>query len=423
MKIPPARLCGAVFVAALIVLSADTPIEAQTEDLALPSPLRLEHVAQRARERRLEIAAMRARARAAAEQPAIVSGLEDPMVSPAIDHLPFMLHGADVSLNVEQRFPLSGVLSKRKRAAQAEAARLRAETKRVALDVELDAVSAFLMLRERRAMTTVLQSQLSLARQLLGTATARYSSGIGTQPELLRAEIEVSRLEAALASWASESFAAEAMLNTSLARSPDAPVPPLEVAVNTTLPSEWTELRKAALRSRPEISAGRAEVRKADAEVTVMEAMDAPMALVRTGPAYTMTDGFGWMLMVGISIPIWRDRINASVREAQAMASMSRADLGAMRRMIEGEVATARYRVMAARVRYVALRDDVVPQAKRVIDAMMASYAAGTAPLVSVLESVQTLWSVESELVAAELDLGLAWALLDRAVARKEVRP
>ncbi|MEY4581369.1 MAG: hypothetical protein RL701_6072, partial [Pseudomonadota bacterium] len=37
----------------------------------------------------------------------MVSALEDPMVSPSLDHLPFRLDGASVSLSVEQRFPLS----------------------------------------------------------------------------------------------------------------------------------------------------------------------------------------------------------------------------------------------------------------------------------------------------------------------------
>ena len=57
----------------------------------LQDPLRLEDVPRIAREQREEIAAAQAQARArAAEQcPAIVSALEDPMLSPAIDHYPY----------------------------------------------------------------------------------------------------------------------------------------------------------------------------------------------------------------------------------------------------------------------------------------------------------------------------------------------
>lgn len=395
----------------------------QHADVALPSPLRIEQVATLARSKRAEIAAARARARAAAERPAVVSGLEDPMVFPSVDHLPFMLHGADVSFAIEQRFPLSRELGNRGRAAQAEADRLRADTDRVGLDVEFDAVSAFLMVQERRQVATVLQEQLALARQLVAATSARYGSGTGSQPDVLRAEIEVARMEAALLSLGSEVNAAEAMLNTSLARPADAGLPPLESTPVTLVPSEWSALRKDALHKRPELSSGRAEIRKAQAEVTVMDSMYSPMVMIRTGPAYTMGDGAGWMLMLGVSIPIWRDRLDSGADEAQAMVEMARADLRAMTQMVEGEVATSRHRVLAARARYLALRDEVIPRARRLVEPSLAGYSAGTLPLVSVIEAAQTLWSAEAELISAEYELGFAWARLDRATASGALRP
>ncbi len=384
----------------------------------LPNPLRLDQVLQLARTDRAEITAARARARASAERPAIVSALDDPMVSPSLDHLPFKLHGADFSLAVEQRFPLSGVLANRRRGAEADAQRLRAETERVGLDVELDAATAFLMLHERRQMAQVLGQQLALARQLVTAANARYAGGTGAQPDVLRAEVAVSRLEGTARAIRSEVRAGEAMLNASLARRVDGEVPSLESAATTATPAEWREVHDATVRDRPELSAGRSEIARAQAEVSVMKSMYAPMAMVRTGPAYTMTDGPGWMLMVGVTIPIWRDRLHSGVREAEAMVDMSRADLSAMTRMVEGESAAARYQVLASRDRFLALRDNVLPRTRRVIDPSIAAYSSGTLPLVSVIEAAETLWSVEAELVSAELELGLAWARLNRATAK-----
>lgn len=389
----------------------------------LPNPLRLEHVLQFARSHRAEITAAWARARAAAQRPAIVAALDDPMVSPSLDHLPFRFHGADFSLTVEQRFPLSHVRGNRRKAAEAEAMRLRAESNRVSLDVELDAANAYLMLNERRQMSLILEQQLALAGQLVTAANARYAGGMGAQPDVLRSEVEVSRLQSAARAIRSEVRSAEAMLNTSLARPTDAAVPALQNTVEETDPEKWRELRDTTLRNRPELAAGRSEISRAQAEVSVMKSMYSPMAMVRTGPAYSMTDGPGWMLMLGISVPIWRDRLRSGVREMEAMVDMTRADLSAMSRMIEGEAATARYRVLASRDRFLALRDDVLPRTRRVIEPSIASYAAGTLPLVSVIDAAQTLWSVEAELIAAELELGLAWARLNRAAATSERTP
>lgn len=295
--------------------------------------------------------------------------------------------------------------------------RLRSESNRVSLDVELDAANAFLMLNERRQMTQILEKQLALADQLVTAANARYAGGMGAQPDVLRAEVEVSRLQSAARAIRSEVRSAEAMLNTSLARPADATVPALENTVEATDPAQWREVRDSTLRNRPELSAGRSEISRAQAEVSVMKSMYSPMAMVRTGPAYTMTDGPGWMLMLGISVPLWRDRLQSGVREMEAMVDMTRADLSAMSRMIEGEAATARYRVLASRDRFLALRDDVLPRTRRVIEPSIAGYASGTLPLVSVIDAAQTLWSVEAELIAAQLELGLAWARLNRASA------
>jgi outer membrane protein TolC len=147
-----------------------------------------------------------------------------------------------------------------------------------------------------------------------------------------------------------------------------------------------------------------------------MESMYGPMAMVRTGPAYTMSDGPGWMLMIGVSVPIWTE-LSAGVREAEAMHAMALADQQAMRRMIEGEAASARESVVASRERFVTLRDEVLPRAERAIGAFVAGYSAGTLPLVSLLEALDALWSVQGELVLAEITLGIAWLRLDRATA------
>jgi cobalt-zinc-cadmium efflux system outer membrane protein len=406
------RLAATSLAVSLLVSLSPAPVQAHDE---LPNPLRLEDVLAYGRSHRQEIVAARARARAANERPAIVSALEDPMLMPSIDHLPFMLHGVDASLMIEQSFPLSGVRGHRQRAAEADARRFRAESERVSQDVQLDAARAFLMLRERRAMAHVLDEQGALARQFVAAASARYSSGTGNQPEVLRAELEVARFEGAIRTIAAEAAAAEAMLNASLGRPADAPVPPLAATPVTNEPRAWAEVRDATLRRRPELEVGRAEISRSQAEIAEMKSMYWPMGMVRTGPAYTMTDGWGWMLTVGISVPLQRGRLNAGVREAEAMAAMARADLAAMTRMAEGEAATARGQVLAARQRLLALRDDILPRARQAIDPSVSAYAAGMAPLVSVIDTAQALWSIEAELVSAEFELGVAWVRFQRA--------
>jgi len=385
----------------------------------LPASLSLADVIRVASERRDEIRAARARVRAGEARPAIASALEDPMLSPALDHLPFMLGGADVSITIEQRIPLSGLRGHRRAAALADLDRLRADASRTTLDVGVQAANAFLMLQERRRTAALVTEQIGFAGDVVTAANARYASGTAPQADVLRAEVEVARLDALAKALISDVRGAEAMLNASLAQDADLSVPALALlAFPQPLPS-WPAI-KIALTSRPELAAGRAEIVRADADVQIMRDMFRPMATIRTGPAYTMAEGRGWMAMVGVSLPIWRGKLRAGVAEAQAMREMSEADLQAMTRMIEGDAAVAVHQLQAARDRQVALNTDVLPRARMVIEPAVAGYASGRLPLVSVIEAVQALWLVQSDLIAADTELGLAWTRLGRAIGSYE---
>jgi cobalt-zinc-cadmium efflux system outer membrane protein len=390
------------------------------DEVALPSPLHIEQVVQLARSRRAEIEVARARQAAAEQRIGVVSALDDPMVMPSLDHVPFMLHGADVSLMVEQRFPLSRLRGQRERSAQANARRLGADVDRVRLNVVLEAVDAYWMLYEQRAMLRVVGEQLALARVLVAAAAGRYAAGTSAQPDVLRAEIELARLQGAQLSLLARARAAKAMLNASLARDPDEPVPELAEAPVLAEPPELATLRKQAFAVRPELLAGQEEIRGAEADVEVMRSMIKPMALVRTGPAYTMADGWGFMATVGVSVPLFQQKNRATIAEAKSMADMARADLSAMRNMVQGNVASAREEVLAARTTALVLRDDVLPRARLAIDAVTAAYTSGTLPMVSALDAARALWDAQQELVMAEVELGLRWARLGRAVGRFE---
>ena len=409
---------GLLAAVAMTAAAWPSPVAGQTAPVLL-SPLSLADVMRVAGERRDEIQAARARVRAAQERPAIVSALDDPMIAPALDHKPFMMSGADVSLTIEQRISLSGVRGHRRASALADVDRLRADARRTSLDVSVQAANAFLMLQERRRTAALVAEQMMFARDVVTAANARYAGGTAPQADVLRAEVEVARLDAFAKALIGDVQGAEAMLNTSLALDADLPVPELATLTFAQPIPSWTTI-KSALTARPELAAGRAEIARAEAEVLVMKDMYRPMATIRTGPAYTMAEGRGWMAMVGISLPIWRGKLRAGVAEAEAMRAMSSADLLAMTRMIEGDAAVAVNLLRSARDRQAALTTDVLPRARMVIEPAVAGYASGQLPLVSVIEAIQALWLVQADLIAADTELGLAWARLGRAIGSYE---
>jgi outer membrane protein TolC len=398
------------------MIAATGPVYGRADaQVSLPSPLALQEVVRLAGERRQEVEAARARTRAGEARPVLAAALPDPMVSPSIDHLPFDFEGVNLSVTIEQQFPLSAIRGHRRAAALAGLDRLRAESSRTTLDVGFEAATAFLMLYEQRRTQALVGEQLTFARDLVTATNVRYAAGTAPQSDVLRAEVEVARLEAQAAALSGSVYGAELMLATALALDLPAAIPPLAAPrLDSPVPA-WPALR-SRVDARPEIAAQRAEVARAAAEVDVMRDMFRPMAAVRTGPAYTMAEGRGWMAMVGLSLPVWRSKLRAGVAEADAMRAMADAELRAMTRMLEGEAAVAAAAVQAAADRQRALVTNVLPRARLALDPAVAGYTAGQLPLVSVIEAIQALWLVQADAIAADLELGVAQARLGRAV-------
>ncbi len=406
-------------VAASIALGA-TNARAQAP-AALPSPLHPDDVVAWAKTHRAEISAAKAKAGALSETPKVVSALPDPMVMVSMDHLPLKLTGVDATLLVQQDFPLSGVLGNKKASAEADARAAGADVARVALDVEVEALVAYLMVVERERMQGVLDEQIATSKAIVEATLARLEGGSGSAGDVVRARLDVARLTGERTAVDAELVAAKGMLNATLARAVDAKVPETSLTVPTSEPPDNPKLVTLAIAKRPELTVMKFKLEKAQADVAVMKSMYNPMAFVRTGPSYTMADGPGVMLMVGVSVPIWREKLGAGVAEATQMSTMVDAETAAIRKMIEGEVATARGAVVAAKIRFETTRDKLVPISRQAVSLQLASYASGQAPLVSVLDSLAMLRMTRMEQVVSEIRLAITWVKLGRAVGAPRV--
>ena len=387
----------------------------------LPSPLRADDVVAWARAHRSEIVAAKAKAAAAAATSRVVSALPDPMVMAAIDHLPFKLDGFNWSVLVQQDFPLGGVLGARGRVADAEGRATAEDARTIELDVQLQALAAYLMWIELERSTVVVDEQLEIARQVLELAKIHVSVAESVAADLVRADVDVVRLEGERSSIDAELSAARSMLNASLGRVATDPLPLADLIVPSSDPPIATELVTRAIGARPEVAALVARTEKSREHVDEMDAMYTPMAFVRAGYAQTMFDGPGVMLMVGVSVPIWRDKLAGGLDEANSMATMADADLAAAKRMIEGEVVAAREQVIAARILYESVHERLIPLAQKALTLTMTSYGAGQVPLVSVLDAARMVRESRMEDVAAGIKVAAAWAKLGRAIGMAKV--
>lgn len=406
----------------LFCLIIENPPAAPEPVHELPAKLYFEEIPKLAKEWRAEVRSAQERVNASRQREKVVSGLEDPMISPSIDHWPFGMSNADVSLGIEQRFPISRILGQQKQNARIQTRIAQLEAFRTILDVQVNAANAFLMLYELREMKLILEKQKDLIEEIVASVNARYRSGskTSTQADVIRSEVEFARINTQFKSLQSEIKASEAMFNTSLSRQVNFAIPELVFNINNIKFNDSQTVISTALSRRPEIAIMQAQIESALTQIRIMRSMYWPMLTVQGGPAYTMEEGSGLMFMLGISIPVWRGKLRAGVAEAKAMERMARADLEAMQRMVEGEVISAYNNIITEKTRYTLLKDDVLARVNQGIGPALSGYATGLLPLVSVIEAVRMLLMTQEELLQAEVSVGLSWIRLMRAAGIME---
>ena len=275
------------------------------------------------------------------------------------------------------------------------------------------------MLVEAQRMSAVAAELRGLAKQVHAAVQARIAGTQATLSEAVRAEVEIARMDGEVQAFDREVLGSWAMTEAAMGHAPGNPnVPECVLETSTELPADVATLVATAIERRPELAQMRAGVEAERANTDVMHSMYFPMAFVRVGFARTMTDGPGAMVMGGLSVPLWREKLGAGVAEAEAMTRMAQADVEAMRTMLEGEVGAARENVLAAQARFRAARDHILPLSRQAVRLSIVAYSSGQLPLVSVLDAARAQGEAQMDTVRAEIELDAAWITLGRATGK-----
>jgi outer membrane protein TolC len=214
--------CGAIAASVFVALAASSPAAAQSS--GAPGAT-VESVLVLGRQLSPELRATALDTEAAAARADAAGRLDDPMFRAMSDEVD-RTSGPRINktyLSFEQEFPLWGKLELRQSAALAavDAARGRQRAAEVELDEKIKI--AFARYYAASQALAVNRDVARVARSMAKLAADRYGQGLGTQPEAIAAEIEITRAETEQARLEADRRSAAARLNGLLARPPAAP--------------------------------------------------------------------------------------------------------------------------------------------------------------------------------------------------------
>ncbi len=355
-----------------------------------------------------ELRAARAETAAAEQRPAQAGALPDPAISVTWinDGWAPSLGERDMTtleLMLSQALPPSGQrgLLRQRAASDATLAGVRVEAARRSLRAAVK--RAWAGLRQARAELQLAREQRELLAQIEGVARARYAVGQGGQQDVLRAQVELTRVETRLATLEAEANQRQAAINRRLARDLAAPLP--------TAASDAPDLRLDPVGDDDLawLASLSAESPELQAQATSRERarLDLELARRASKPAWGFEAGYAsrggldplWRGGLSLSLPLRRGRIDAGLAEAEARGRSAEARQQALRADLALFV---RQRLLALRAveRSVTIYEQgLLPQGRLSVEAAVASYQAGKVPFVTVLEAQASLYSDRSGLL------------------------
>ena len=243
-----------------------------------------------------------------------------------------------------------------------------------------------------RALLDLVQEQGETWREIEQVALARYRVGQGAQQDVLRVQVEVTRIEQARAEHATEIEIRLAELNRLRDRAPDASLEtPSRLALRPLEGDLESVLARLAATS-PELACAGLAVERDRLGVRLAQKAFKPDFAVQAG--YMNRGGLDpmWQAEVGVFLPVHRKKEAGALAEAEA-------GLRASERRVESVMLQLRFRTQErlARLRSAAkiaglYGNGIIPQDQMSVEAAIANYQVGKVPFITVFEALTTLY-------------------------------
>jgi outer membrane protein TolC len=378
--------------------TASSPAPASLAPASLADDPLLRNLIAQAMQRRPELAQAHAQVQAEREREPQAGALPDPVLSLGIQNDGFT--GIEIgkmpmswlSIGVAQTFPWPGKRSLRAEVAVLGTRQMEAEAQRARLSVESQVTLAYLdllLLRDRLALLDRLQALWAKSEAVV---RARYESGAAAQSDLLRAQLERSRLRQQRNSLTAEERQSLIALNRLIGRDLEAPLATSRSLGDLPDP-DLPDLPRAqadAEASSPELKKAQLATVWAERNVELARKERWPDVTVNAAvmPRWGQFDSM-WQAGVSFGIPLWSGRKQGrGIAESEARVRAARSGSEVVRQQLRQRVAERAAALAAAIETNRLYRSGLLVQAEATVESTLVQYQVGRAGFASVLEAL-----------------------------------
>lgn len=328
--------------------------------------------------------------------------LDDPQLGLALSNYPVDSFSSDQTpmtgneLKLSQAFPFPGKLAAKGDMAKEQAKWYRGVYEDARLQVAAKVKDAWYRLYFQDRAISVTEQDLKLLDQLIRLAETRYEVGDGLQQDVLKAQLERSKLMDRLFSERQMRTSVAADLNTLLGRDPAASFAPLPEVAPTQVSQDAATLQELAETNRPMFHSYQALVDRYHSQRKLARLDYYPNVGVWASYRFrddNLPDGGTDFASAGVSInlPLWRDKRAAQVADAENGIQMARRQFDDFRNKVKFAVEDGTARLEKDRKLLDLYRSGILPQARQTYEASLTAYQVGKVDALNLLDSLLNL--------------------------------
>jgi outer membrane protein TolC len=328
--------------------------------------------------------------------------------------------GMETDYFVQQMFPFPGKLSAMGSAAENNASMFNAQYKALEKEIIKKVKTGYYELYLIQKKIRLNEENQDLLRNFISIAQKQYEVGMGKQPDIIRAQTELSILINEGVNLLKEKVSVEAMFNSLLYRPVYLPVGEINEIYDSIPKWNFENLNNLAFESRYELQAMKFNVDMYKSELTASKLEYYPdiMARLMYKNMTGTTEDF-WAAMVGVNIPLapWSSgKYTGKVEENELNINSTEEQYNNMRNMVSYEVQNALVKIESNRNLVELYQNTVIPQAEQTLSSTTAAYQTGKTEFLMLIDAYRMLLMAELDYYMTVMNFMESQAALEQAI-------
>ena len=304
---------------------------------------------------------------------------------------------AYIGFGVSQEIPYAGKRELRGRAAEREADSMEAQTDSVRRMVVGNLKMVYFQLAYIQQTRGVLQRSDEVLNQVQEAAEARYRVGQGNQQDVLKAQLQHTKILQEIAHHHREEGLLEAQIKQVLGRPQESADIVAETLTVRGLLYSAAELLQKAREQNPDVHAKQASIRKQETQVELAHKNFRPDFNVQYAYEHNGSQARDYyMATFGVRLPN-RGRQKAELAEAKQNQERARQELDAESQRVFSEVQQQYVRAKTSEERLKIYSDGLVPQSEATFQSALSAYQSNRQDFESLLSGFLDVLNLDLE--------------------------